>query len=230
MPLEEARRHCWFVDSKGLVEHTRTDLADHKKPYAHEHAPVSTLLEAVESLKPHAIIGVSGTPNTFTKEVLEAMAREHTRPIVLALSNPTSKAECTALQAYSATGGRAIFASGSPFAPVTYKGKTHVPGQGNNAYIFPGVGLGVIVSASSRVTEAMFATAARTLASLVTDDDLAMGRIYPSLSRIRDVSRAIAIDVATLAFDSGLARVERPDDIAAAVTAAMFEPHYVSLL
>ena len=230
LSLEEARRHCWFVDSKGLVEQSRTDLAEHKQRFAHEHAPVSTLLEAVTSLKPHAIIGVSGTPNTFTPEVLAVMAQAHSRPIVLALSNPTSKAECTALQAYAGTNGRAIFASGSPFAPVTYQGKTHVPGQGNNAYIFPGVGLGIMVSASSRVTEAMFAAAARTLASMVTVEDLAMGRIYPSLSRIREVSRAIAIEVATQAFDTGLARVERPADIAAAVTAAMFEPHYVPLL
>jgi malate dehydrogenase (oxaloacetate-decarboxylating)(NADP+) len=230
LSLADARRHCWFVDSKGLVVQSRTDLAEHKKPFAHDHAPLRTLQEAVETLKPHAIIGVSGTPDTFTKDVLAAMAKEHARPIVLALSNPTSKAECTALQAYSGTNGRAIFASGSPFAPVTYNGKTLVPGQGNNAYIFPGVGLGVIVSASSRVTEAMFAAAARTLASLVTEDDLAMGRIYPSLSRIREVSRAIAIEVATMAFDRGLARVERPADIAAAVTDAMFEPHYVSLL
>ena len=230
MSLDDARRHCWFVDSKGLVVQSRTDLAEHKKRFAHDHAPVSTLLDAVESLKPHAIIGVSGTPDTFTKDVLAAMAKEHTRPIVLALSNPTSKAECTALQAYAGTDGHAIFASGSPFAPVTYNGKTHVPGQGNNAYVFPGVGLGVTVSASSRVTEEMFASAARVLASLVTEDDLAMGRIYPSLSRIREVSRVIAIEVATLAFDGGLARVERPADIAAAVTDAMFEPHYVPLV
>ena len=230
MSLDDARRHCWFVDSKGLVVQSRTDLAEHKKRFAHDHAPVSTLLEAVESLKPHAIIGVSGTPDTFTKDVLAAMAKAHTRPIVLALSNPTSKAECTALQAYAGTDGRAIFASGSPFAPVTYNGKTHVPGQGNNAYVFPGVGLGVTVSASSRVTEEMFASAARVLASLVTDDDLAVGRIYPSLSRIREVSHAIAIEVATLAFDGGLARVERPADIAAAVADAMFEPHYVPLV
>lgn len=230
MPLDEARRRCWFVDSQGLVVQSRTGLAVHKQRFAHDHAPCTSFLEAVEMLKPHAIIGVSGTPGTFTPDVLAAMAREHARPIVLALSNPTSKAECTAQQAYVGTGGRAIFASGSPFAPVTYKGKTHVPGQGNNAYIFPGVGLGVMVSASSRVTEEMFAAAARTLADLVSEDDLAIGRIYPSLSRIREASRAIAIAVATLAFDRGLAGVSRPDDIAAAVTAAMYEPHYVDML
>ena len=230
LSLEEARRHCWFVDSAGLVESTRTGLARHKQRYAHEHAPVATFIQAVEALKPHAIIGVSGTPGMFTKEVLAAMARNHQRPVVLALSNPTSKAECTATEAYAGTDGRALFASGSPFAPVTYRGQIHVPGQGNNSYIFPGVGLGVLVSESSRVTDEMFAVAARTLASMVTDADLAMGRVYPGLSRIREVSRAIAIAVADVAFARGLARAAKPADIAAAVTAAMYEPNYVSMV
>ena len=230
LSLEEARARCWFVDSTGLVESTRTNLAEHKQRYAHEHAPIGGLLEAVESIKPHALIGVSGTPGTFTAEVIAAMARLHARPVILALSNPTSKAECTAQQAYSGTDGRAIFASGSPFAPVTHKGKTHVPGQGNNAYIFPGVGLGVLVSEASRVTDEMFAVAARTLANMVTEDDLAMGRLYPSLSTIRDVSREIAIAVAEVAFTRGLARVDRPADIAAAVAAAMYVPNYVSMV
>ena len=218
------------MDSGGLVESTRTGLAGHKQRYAHEHPPVATFIQAVEALKPHAIIGVSGTPGMFTKEVLAAMARNHQRPVVLALSNPTSKAECTAAEAYAGTEGRALFASGSPFAPVTYRGQIHVPGQGNNSYIFPGVGLGVLVSESSRVTDEMFAVAARTLASMVTDADLAMGRVYPGLSRIREVSRAIAIAVAEVAFARGLARAARPADIAAAVTAAMYEPNYVSMV
>ena len=230
MPVAEARSHCSFVDSGGLVESSREGLAEHKRRYAHAHAPLGSLLDAIESLKPHAIIGVSGTPGMFNGAVLGAMARHNERPIVLALSNPTSKAECTAQEAYAGTGGRAIFASGSPFAPVTHAGRTHVPGQGNNAYIFPGVGLGVMVSEASRVTDEMFAVAARTLASKVTVDDLAIGRVYPSLSRIREVSHAIAIAVATIAFDRGLARRERPADIAAAVTAAMYQPDYVSMV
>jgi malate dehydrogenase (oxaloacetate-decarboxylating)(NADP+) len=226
----EARARCWFVDSTGLVVRSRGDLAHHKLAFAHEHAPVSTLLEAVHAHKPHAIIGVSGTPGTFTPEVLAAMGSYNARPIVLALSNPTSKAECTAREAYVGTEGRAIFASGSPFAPVSYKGRTHVPGQGNNSYIFPGVGLGVIVAESSRVTDEMFSAAARTLADMVTEDDLAMGRIYPSVSTIRAVSKAIAIAVAEIAFARGLARVDRPTDLAAAVTAAMYQPEYHSLV
>ncbi len=230
LTLEQARAHCWFVDSQGLVQSARTDLPEHKQRFAHRHAPIGSLLEAIETLTPHAIIGVSGTPGMFTAPVLAAMARRHPRPVVLALSNPTSKAECTAQEAYSATDGRVLFASGSPFAPVTHKGKTHVPGQGNNAYIFPGVGLGVLVSEASRVTDEMFAVAARTLADMVTDDDLAMGRLYPSLSRIREVSHAIAVAVAGIAFARGLARGERPADIAVAVSAAMYEPTYVSMV
>jgi malate dehydrogenase (oxaloacetate-decarboxylating)(NADP+) len=226
----DARQRCWFVDSKGLVEASRTDLAVHKQRFAHDHAPAATLLEAVESIKPHALIGVSGTPAQFTPSVLRAMAANHERPVIMALSNPTSKAECTAQEAYDATDGRAIFASGSPFAPVTYKGRTHVPGQGNNAYIFPGVGLGVLVAESTRVTDEMFAAAARTLADMVMPSDLAMGRIYPSLSRIGEVSRAIAAEVARIAFDRGLAQRERPDDIAAAVAATIYEPVYRPLV
>ncbi len=224
----KARQQCWFVDSQGLVVHSRADLADHKQRYAHVHPPIADLLTAVETLKPHAIIGVSGTPGMFTAEVLGAMARLNERPIVLALSNPTSKAECTAEQAYEATEGRAIFASGSPFAPVTRAGRTHVPGQGNNAYIFPGVGLGVFVSESSRVTDEMFAVSAKTLAAMVTKEDLAMGRIFPDLARIREVSHAIAMAVAAIAFRRGLARCPEPADLADAVNSAMYEPTYVS--
>lgn len=223
---ETARKQCWFVDSKGLVVQSRTDLAEHKKRYAHDHPPTPDFLSAVESLKPHAIVGVSGTPQTFTKEVLRAMARHNERPIVMALSNPTSQAECTAEQAYRETNGRAIFASGSPFAPVNYEGKVHVPGQGNNSYIYPGVGLGVSVSESSRVTDEMFSAAAKTLAGLVTDYDLAMGRIYPDLDRIREVSHAIAVEVASIAFKRGLARAAQPADLSAAVAAAMYQPVY----
>lgn len=226
LSVEQARARCWFMDSKGLVVKSRTDLASHKQPYAHDHAPVDTFLDAVESVKPHAIIGVSGMPGTFTAPVLAAMARLNERPIVMALSNPTSKAECTAREAYASTDGQAIFASGSPFAPVTHKDRTHVPGQGNNAYIFPGVGLGVMVADSSRVTDEMFAAAARTLAATVNDDDLAMGRIFPSLSRIREVSKAIAVEVVRIAYERGLARAPRPDDYEAAVEAAMYQPVY----
>ncbi|UCE87555.1 MAG: NAD-dependent malic enzyme, partial [Deltaproteobacteria bacterium] len=157
----DARRRCWFVDSKGLVIASREDLAEHKLAYAHDHRFIADLQTAVEELEPSAIIGVSGQPGTFTQAVVETMAQINERPIVFALSNPTSKAECTAEEAYRWTRGRAVFASGSPFDPVTLDGKTYVPGQGNNAYIFPAVGLGIIVSEAERVIDEMFSAAAR---------------------------------------------------------------------
>ncbi len=222
----EARARCWLVDSHGLVTKGRTDLAEHKRPYAHDHAPMPDLLSAIEALKPTALIGVSGQPASFSEPVVKAMARINKRPVIFALSNPTSKAECTAEQAYTWSDGRAIFASGSPFPPFTLNGKTHVSGQGNNSYIFPGVGLGVIASESQRVTDEMFFVAAKTLASLVTEDDLAMGRVYPDLQRIREVSAQIAVAVAEVVFARQLTRMRPPSDIAAHVLAQMYQPVY----
>jgi malate dehydrogenase (oxaloacetate-decarboxylating)(NADP+) len=161
----EARKHCWLVDSKGLVVKSREGLAAQKLPYAHQHAPVGDFLSALKDLKPTAIIGVAAVGGTFTPEVLRAMADLNERPIVFALSNPTSKAECTAEQAYQGTDGRALFACGSPFLPVQYQGRTLVPRQGNNSYIFPGVGLGAIACGATRITDEMFLAAAATLAS-----------------------------------------------------------------
>jgi malate dehydrogenase (oxaloacetate-decarboxylating)(NADP+) len=221
-----ARRQCWFFDSKGLVVKSRTDLVEHKLRYAHDHAPVADLTSAIENLKPHAIVGVSGMAGAFVEPAVKAMARLNPRPIVFALSNPTSKAECTAEQAYIWTEGRAIYASGSPFAPVTLNGLTHVPGQGNNAYIFPGVGLGITVSQSTRVTNGMFLAAAKTLAGLVTPADLAVGRVFPELGRIREVSAAIALAVAENAFDRGLTRQIRPDNLASFIKSQMYQPDY----
>jgi malate dehydrogenase (oxaloacetate-decarboxylating)(NADP+) len=154
------------------------------------------------------------------------MARLNARPIVFALSNPTSKAECTAEEAYTWSDGRAIFASGSPFPTVEYGGKTYVPGQGNNAYIFPGVGLGVIVAGAIRIPDEMFLASAKALAALVTEDDLALGRVYPALSRIREASAHVAAAVAQVAYDHGLATVPQPADLLEAAKAAMYEPVY----
>jgi malate dehydrogenase (oxaloacetate-decarboxylating)(NADP+) len=221
-----AREKCWLVDSKGLVIKSRTDLAVHKLPYAHDHAAMPDLLAAIEALKPTVLIGVSGTPSSFTEPVVKAMGRLNASPVIFALSNPTSKAECTAEQAYTWTEGRAIFASGSPFPPFTFEGKTHVSGQGNNSYIFPGVGLGVIASQSTRVTDEMFFMAAKTLASLVTEEDLATGSVYPDLQRIREVSAKIAVAVAEVVYARKLTSMRRPRDIAAYVLAQMYQPEY----
>ena len=226
IPAKEARKHCWFVDSKGLVVSSRENLADHKLPYAHDHEYVDNLLDAVKMLKPTAILGLSGQPQTFTKEVVEAMADINRRPLISALSNPTANAECTAEQAYKWSKGRAIFASGSPFDPVKYNNRIFVPGQGNNAYIFPGVGLGAIVSRSRVVTDDMFLAAAHSLANMVTEHDLERGRVYPPLSRIREVSAKIAYDVATIVYDRGYTDKERPEDIMADIRNYMYKPIY----
>jgi len=226
VPASEAREQCWFVDSTGLLVSSREKMAEHKKPYAHDHPPLDSFLDAVRTLKPTAILGLSGQPGTFTKEVVEAMAEINERPIIFALSNPTSMAECTAEQAYTWSDGRAVFASGSPFDPVKYDNQTFVPGQGNNAYIFPGVGLGAIVSEARVITDEMFLAAAHSLANLVTESDLERGRVYPPLSRIRSVSAKIAYDVAKMVYDQGLTDKEEPEDIEAEIHDYMYHPVY----
>jgi len=226
VPASEAREQCWFVDSTGLLVSSREKMAEHKKPYAHDHPPLDSFLDAVRTLKPTAILGLSGQPGTFTKEVVEAMAEINERPIIFALSNPTSMAECTAEQAYTWSDGRAVFASGSPFDPVKYDNQTFVPGQGNNAYIFPGVGLGAIVSEARVITDEMFLAAAHSLANLVTESDLERGRVYPPLSRIRSVSAKIAYDVAKIVYDQGLTDKEEPEDIEAEIHDYMYHPVY----
>jgi malate dehydrogenase (oxaloacetate-decarboxylating)(NADP+) len=222
-----ARSRCWMVDSRGLVVASRSDLAEHKKPYAHERAPVADFLGAVRALQPTAIIGVGATPGTFTREVVTEMARCNERPLVFALSNPTSKAECTAQQAYEWSDGRALFASGSPFDAVTLAdGRHFVPRQGNNSYIFPGVGLGVVAVGASRVTDEMFMAAARTLAASTGEIDLAQGSLYPPLNGVREVSARIAAAVAEIAFRDGLAGIDRPEDLAELISSEMYDPTY----
>jgi malate dehydrogenase (oxaloacetate-decarboxylating)(NADP+) len=223
-----ARARCWLVDSKGLVVASRAELAVHKRPYAHTHAPVAEFVQAVRQIRPTALIGVSATGGAFTRDVVEAMAQLNERPIIFALSNPTSKSECTAEEAYAWTGGRALFASGSPFAPVTMGGKRYVPRQGNNSYIFPGVGLGAIAVKARRVTDAMFMAAARTLAEQVSADDLAQGSLYPPLGQVLDVSARIAAAVAAVAFHDGLAGIVRPADLLGFVRSQMYDPRYPS--
>ena len=222
----DAKRRNWLFDSRGLVVKSRNDLVEHKLPYAHEHPPIGDFVTAIQTLKPTAIIGVAAVGGTFTPTVLRTMAELNTRPIVFALSNPTSKAECSAEEAYRHTDGRALFACGSPYDPVQLNGKTFVPRQGNNSYIFPGVGLGVIASGARRVTDEMFMSAARTLADLVSDSDLAQGSLYPALPRIREVSAHIAAEVAKIAYRRGLAAGAAPADLLAHVESHMYDPRY----
>ena len=223
-----ARERCWLFDSKGLVVKDRTDLRHHKRPYAHDRPAIAEFLGAVHALRPTAIIGVAAVGGTFTREVIEAMARINERPIVFALSNPTSQSECTAEQAYQWSKGRALFASGSPFDPVRLDGKVYVPRQGNNSYIFPGVGLGAIVSGTRRITDGMFMVAAHALARGVTESDLAQGSLYPPLANVREVSANIAAAVAGTAFEQQLASLPQPADLLAFVKAQMYEPRYRS--
>ncbi len=225
---DAARQRCWFVDSKGLVVRSRTDLSDYKRPYAHDYPFLPDLLSAVEALHPTAIIGVAGQHGMFTRPVLQAMARLNARPIVFAMSNPTSKQECTAEEAYAWTNGQVIFASGSPSAPLLVNDAMIIPGQGNNAYIFPGVGLGIVAYGITRVTDEMFLAAAKALAEQVSADDVAHGSMYPPLEQIRDVSVAIAAAVADVAYHQGLATQPQPDDHLSHIRSHMYEPVYRS--
>ncbi|HEV7802719.1 MAG TPA: NAD-dependent malic enzyme, partial [Burkholderiales bacterium] len=225
---EEARRRCWLFDSQGLVVSGRPKLASHKAHYAHDHAAIDDFVSAIKTLKPTGIIGVAAVGGTFTRPVLEEMARINKRPIVFALSNPTSQSECTAEEAYRWTGGQALFACGSPFDPVTLDGKTFVPRQGNNSYIFPGIGLGAVVSGTRQITDEVFMAAAYKLAHLVSESDLEQGSLYPSLSRTREVSAHIGAAVAEAAYSRKLTDRRRPDDLLADMEANMYAPGYPS--
>ncbi|MEI2719618.1 MAG: NAD-dependent malic enzyme [Gemmatimonadales bacterium] len=222
----EARRRCWFLDSKGLVESSRADLQSHKRPFAHDHRPILTLEEAVRVLKPTALIGVAAQSRAFSEPVLTAMAEVTERPIIFALSNPTSKAECTSEEAYRWTEGRGLFASGSPAAPVTLDGKDFVPRQANNVYIFPGLGLGVVATQATAVSDRMFLAAARALAGTVSEHDLAQGALFPALESIRATSVVIAAAVVRVALEESLATVEVPTDIEGWLADRMYQPVY----
>jgi malate dehydrogenase (oxaloacetate-decarboxylating)(NADP+) len=226
MDIREARGRNALFDINGLLVASRTDLADFQKPFAQDRAPVSSFVDAVNALRPTAIIGVSTVPKLFTRQVIEAMAEINERPIIFPYSNPTSRSECTAEEAYRWSGGRAVFASGSPFPPVELAGRKFVPGQGNNVYIFPAMGMAVFATEATRVTEEMFIVAAKAVAEQVTDEDLSVGLIYPPQSRILEASLHVAERVAAYIFDKGLARVPRPDDIGALIRTRAYRPVY----
>ncbi|KAF4390035.1 hypothetical protein F8388_002977 [Cannabis sativa] len=230
VPLEETRKKIWLVDSKGLIVSSRKDSLQHfKQPWAHEHEPVKDLLSAVKAIKPTVLIGSSGVGRTFTKEVIEAVSSYNEKPLILALSNPTSQSECTAEEAYTWSEGRAIFASGSPFDPFEYNGKVYVSGQANNAYIFPGFGLGLVISGAIRVHDDMLLAASEALAGQVSKENYDMGLIYPPFSNIRKISAQIAASVAAKAYELGLAtRLPRPADLFKYAESCMYTPNYRS--
>jgi malate dehydrogenase (oxaloacetate-decarboxylating)(NADP+) len=224
--LKEAQSRVYMFDINGLLEATRTDLVDFQKPYAHPHAPTRDFVAAIESIKPTTIIGVSTIGGAFTQKVIEAMSRTNERPVVLALSNPTEHAECTAEQAYTWSKGKAIYAAGVQFAPVHYNGKTFLPGQANNFYIFPAVGMAIFATQAKRVTDEMFIEAGQAVADQVPSDLLEQGLLYPLQSNILEAEIQTAARVAKLVFDSGLARVERPADMVKFIRSHVYKPEY----
>ena len=226
MTPAEGRARNWLFDINGLMVASRTDLAEFQKPFAHDHPPVNSFVEAIRAIRPTGIIGVSTVPKLFNQAVIEAMAEINERPVIFPYSNPTSRSECTAEEAYKWTGGRAIFASGSPFAPVVFNGQKFIPGQGNNVYIFPAMGMAVLATQAKRVTEEMFIVAAKAVAEQVTDADLASGLIYPPQSHILEASLHTATRIAENIFGKGLAGIPRPADIGAHVRSLAYKPAY----
>jgi malate dehydrogenase (oxaloacetate-decarboxylating)(NADP+) len=228
LSLKEAHSQVYMFDINGLLEDTRRDLVDFQKPYAHKHAPTRDFVAAIESIKPTTIIGVSTVGGTFTQKVIEAVSRINERPVVLALSNPTDHAECTPEQAYTWSKGKAIYAAGVQFPPVRYDGQTLLPGQANNFYIFPAVGMAIFATQATRVTDEMFIEAARAVADQVPSELLKQGLLYPLQSNILDTEIQTAARVANLVFDSGLARVSRPTDTVAFIRQHVYKPEYTA--
>jgi malate dehydrogenase (oxaloacetate-decarboxylating)(NADP+) len=226
MTLKEAQSRVYMFDINGLLESTRTDLVDFQKPYAHQHAPTRDFVAAIESIKPTTIIGVSPIGGAFTQKVVESMSRINERPVILALSNPTEHAECTPEQAYTWSKGKAIYAAGVQFAPVHYSGQTFLPGQANNFYIFPAVGMAIFATQAKRVTDEMFIEAGQAVADQVPTELLNQGLLYPLQANILETEILTAARVAKLVFDSGLAGVERPRDMVAFIREHVYKPEY----
>ena len=230
MTLMDAQSQVYMFDVDGLLDSTRTNLVDFQLPYAHSHAPTKDFVAAIESIKPTTIIGVSTIGGAFTQQVIEAMSRINERPVILAMSNPTEHAECTAEQAYNWSKGKAIFAAGVQFQPVHYNGQTLLPGQANNFYIFPAVGMAILATQAKRVSDEMFIEAAHAVSDQVTPEQLQQGQLYPFQSNILEVEIQTAARVAKLVFDTGLARVDRPADMVDFIRQHVYKPEYETLV
>jgi malate dehydrogenase (oxaloacetate-decarboxylating)(NADP+) len=226
MTLKDAQSRVYMFDIDGLLESTRKDLVDFQRPYAHQQAPTRDFVAAIESIKPTTIIGVSTIGGAFTQKVVESMSRINERPVILALSNPTEHAECTAEQAYAWSKGKAIYAAGVQFAPVHYRGQTFLPGQANNFYIFPAIGMAIFATQAKRVTDEMFIEAGQAVADQVPPELLKQGLLYPLQSNILETEIQTAARVAKLVFDLGLARVQRPADMVAFIRRQVYKPEY----
>jgi malate dehydrogenase (oxaloacetate-decarboxylating)(NADP+) len=226
LSLEEARSRISLFDIDGLLESSRPSLSDAQKVYAHEAEPSTDLVKTIETLKPTVLIGVSTKGGAFNQQVVEAMSRLNERPIIFALSNPTDKAECTAEQAYTWSMGKALFAAGVQFPDVTVNGKTFHPGQANNFYIFPAIGLATYVARPRRITDECFIAAAEASADQVRPDLRAKGMLFPSQANILETEVTTAIRVAEFMFEKGLAQLERPRDIRAWIEGQLYKPQY----
>jgi malate dehydrogenase (oxaloacetate-decarboxylating)(NADP+) len=229
MSLKDAQSRVYMFDINGLLETTRKDLVDFQKPYAHKHAPTKDFVAAIESIKPTTIIGVSTVGGAFTQKVVETMSRINERPVILALSNPTEHAECTAEQAYTWSNGKAIYAAGVQFPPVHYKGQTFLPGQANNFYIFPAIGMAIFATQAKRVTDKMFIEAAQAVADQVPNKLLQQGLLYPLQANILETEIQTAARVAKLVFDFDLARVAHPADMVTFIRKHVYKPEYKKL-
>uniref|UniRef100_A0A8C3STW5 Malic enzyme n=1 Tax=Chelydra serpentina TaxID=8475 RepID=A0A8C3STW5_CHESE len=227
-PEHEAIKKIWMVDSKGLIVKERSSLTTEKERFAHKHDEMKNLEDIVRAIKPTVLIGVAAIGGAFTNQILKDMASFNKQPIIFALSNPTSKAECSAEQCYQMTEGRGIFASGSPFDPVTLpSGRTFYPGQGNNAYVFPGVALGVVSCGLRYISEEIFLTTAEVIAQQVSMKHLEEGRLYPPLVTIRDVSLKIAVKIAEQAYSNKTASFyPEPEDKEAFIRSQVYSTDY----
>jgi malate dehydrogenase (oxaloacetate-decarboxylating)(NADP+) len=228
LSLDAARSRISMFDIEGLLEASRTDLSPDQKVYARNAAPTKDLVEAIGSLKPTVLIGVSTKGGAFTQKVIEAMSRLNDRPIIFALSNPTNKAECSAEEAYRWSDGKALFAAGVQFPDVTLNGQTFHPGQANNFYIYPAVGLATFVARPRRITDACFIVAAQASADQVGPDLRAKGMLFPSQANILETEVTTATRVAEFMFEQGLAQAERPRDIRGWIEGQLYQPQYRS--
>ena len=226
LPQTQALERLYLFDSKGLVTSDRPTMAHHKAPFAKDLPACNSFEECIRQIKPTAIVGLSAQAGAFNESVIRLMASINAKPLIFALSNPTSRAECTAEQAYTWSDGRALFSCGSPFPPVTYNGKVYVPRQGNNSYVFPGIGLGAILAQCKEIGQDVFLSASHTCADMVTEQDLAQGSLYPSLTRVREISHAVAVNIIKLALKNGTAQIQEPADISKFVWDHMYHPEY----
>src|SRR6266446_6647135 len=222
----EARSRISMFDIDGLLEPSRANLSEAQKVFAHKTAPSKDLVKTIETLKPTVLIGVSTKGGTFNQRVVEAMSKLNERPIIFALSNPTDKAECTAEQAYTWSKGKALFAAGVQFPDVTLNGRTYHPGQANNFYIFPAVGLATYAARPQRITDECFIVAAQASADQIGPDLRAQGMLFPGQADILETEVTTATRVAEFMFDEGLAQVKRPRDIRAWIERQLYKPQY----